>query len=70
MIDTPTLSAWESIVHILELPILALVATAAWAVIRTANRILDVLQEYPPHRHANGTIIYPTDMAPGRVEKS
>jgi hypothetical protein len=40
----------------------------AWKVNRMANRILDVLEDFPPHRHVNGKIIYPSDYKPPVVE--
>jgi len=42
--------------------------TLAWKANRTLNRWIDVMREYPPHRHFNGRILYPSGMEPGRVE--
>ena len=35
------------------------IVTAALFVIRAANRVWTVLKDFPPHRHINGSIIYP-----------
>jgi hypothetical protein len=42
--------------------------TVAWKANRTLNRWLDVMKDYPPHRHFNGRIVYPKGMEPGVVE--
>lgn len=39
-----------------------------WKANRTLNRWLDVLKDFPPHRHANGLILYPQGMEPGEVQ--
>jgi hypothetical protein len=39
-----------------------------WRILRKFDRVLDVLQEYPPHRHSNGKIVYPKHFSPSVVE--
>lgn len=40
------------------------VLTAAFFVIRAANRVYSVLRDYPPHAHINGSIVYPEGFPP------
>lgn len=47
---------------------LAVVLGIGWKVNRVANRILDVLADFPPHRHVNGKISYPKGYEPAAVE--
>lgn len=35
------------------------------AVLRKLDRLIVVFEEYPPHRHAGNTIIYPKGQEPG-----
>ncbi|HLJ26580.1 MAG TPA: hypothetical protein VKY85_07705 [Candidatus Angelobacter sp.] len=42
---------------------------AAWKVISAANRVLDVLKDFPPHRHVNGHVIYPEGFQPSPIEE-
>lgn len=57
---------WDGIFHVGDFVILAGVA---WRVLRVANRIMDVMKYFPPHRHSNGTIEYPAGFEPGHSEK-
>lgn len=45
-------------------------AVFLWKAVRALNRWYDVLTEYPPHKHVNGHILYPTKLAPGKMEKT
>lgn len=40
----------------------------AWKANRVLNRHLDILKDFPPHRHINGKIIYPRDFEPPQTE--
>lgn len=40
-----------------------------WKGIRTLNRLYDVMLDFPPHAHDNGTIRYPKGFEPGMVVK-
>jgi hypothetical protein len=40
-----------------------------WKVNRTLNRWMDLMIEYPLHRHENGLILFPKGMAPGEVKR-
>lgn len=42
---------------------------AGMRVIRAANRVLDVMKDFPPHRHVNGHVIYPEGFPPAAVEQ-
>ena len=50
--------------HIAEL---LTILTAAFFVIRAANRVWSVLKDFPPHRHINGSIIYPEGFEPTEI---
>lgn len=50
--------------HIAEL---LTILTAAFFVIRAANRVWSVLKDFPPHRHINGSIFYPSGFEPTHV---
>lgn len=43
------------------------VCTAAWRVIRAAGKVEDMLENFPPHRHVNGSILYPKGYEPTEV---
>jgi hypothetical protein len=43
------------------------IMTAAGFVIRAANRVWTVLKDFPPHRHINGSIIYPEGFEPTAI---
>jgi hypothetical protein len=38
-------------------------------VVRAANRVLDVMRDFPPHRHVNGHVIYPEGYPPAPIEE-
>ncbi|HUJ33274.1 MAG TPA: hypothetical protein VLY23_18475 [Candidatus Acidoferrum sp.] len=47
-----------------------LLAGVAWRVLRVANRLMDVLKYFPPHRHSEGgSIEYPPGFEPGHSER-
>ena len=48
--------------------LLTLVVAGA-RVIRAANRVLDVMKDFPPHRHVNGHVIYPEGYPPAPIEE-
>jgi len=48
---------------------LLVIIAAAWRVIVAANRVSSVLKDFPPHRHVNGSVIYPDGYEPTRVQK-
>ena len=37
------------------------------AALRKLDRILSILEDYPPHRHVNGKVIYPKNYEPSPV---
>lgn len=41
----------------------------AWKVISRLNREESLHRDFPPHRHINGSIIYPREYVPTAVEK-
>lgn len=47
---------------------LVTIMTAAAYVIRAANRVFTVLKDFPPHRHINGSIVYPEGYEPTVVQ--
>lgn len=40
-----------------------------WRMFHAANRLMDVLKDYPPHLHVNGKVIYPKGFEPGKVAR-
>lgn len=56
----------DTISHLAEL---AVVGPLVWKGNRTLNRWIDIMKDFPPHAHANGTIRYPKGFEPGLVER-
>lgn len=52
--------------HVAELLV---IATAAWRVVMAANRITNMLKDYPPHRHENGLVSYPKGYEPPLTQR-
>ena len=48
---------------------LLVILSVAWKVLRVANRIIDVMGDFPPHKHINGKIVYPKHYEPTIVEE-
>jgi len=46
----------------------AIILGVAFKGIRALNRLMSILQDYPPHRHVNGKILFPKDFEPTRIE--
>jgi hypothetical protein len=55
--------------HLLHSGELLTFLLTAWYVIRYLNRRESIEKDYPPHRHANGMILYPPDRKPGTMER-
>lgn len=47
---------------------LAILLGILWKINRVANRVMDVLGDFPPHKHVNGKIVYPKGYEPTVVE--
>jgi hypothetical protein len=59
------LPSWiDPLIHILEL----LVVAGAVGYLRKITRLVDLFEEYPPHRHEPGRVLYPKHYSPGRAE--
>lgn len=58
--------------HPATVPVTAVIAIVgiAWKVIRVVNRLEMMLQEYPPHRHINGHIVYPKGYTPEKAQSA
>lgn len=54
--------------HVEHLVELGTVIGTAWRVVSIAKEVLDVLKEFPPHRHINGRIAYPKGFEPAVIE--
>jgi hypothetical protein len=39
-----------------------------WAVISKINRLISIFEDFPPHRHVNGTVLYPKGFAPETLD--
>jgi len=48
---------------------LGIFVMVAWYLIKRLNRDESLKRDFPPHRHVNGSIIYPQEYEPGRVDK-
>lgn len=47
---------------------LTVFAGVAWRVIKRLNREETLHSDFPPHRHVNGTILYPREYEPGHID--
>jgi hypothetical protein len=45
------------------------ILTVGWRVNRGFSRIIDALENFPPHRHSNGAILYPKGFDPPEIER-
>ena len=52
----------DNILHIIEILV---VGAPIWGV---AFRLTSIIKDFPPHRHANGNIIYPKGFEPSEVQ--
>jgi len=59
---------WEVLIRGLEFLLGSGVLAVLWKANRLLNRLWDVIQEYPPHRHVGHAILYPRGMSPEEVE--
>jgi hypothetical protein len=50
--------------------ILVLILGVALPAMRSASYLKGVLKNFPPHRHINGSIIYPAEYAPTDIERT
>lgn len=57
----------ELLFHGAEL--LVLIFGVAAPMIWSALRIRSILRDFPPHRHINGSIIYPAEYVPTEIER-
>lgn len=61
------MSPAELTFHFAELAVL--VFGVAAPIIWSSMRLRSILKDFPPHRHINGSIIYPAEYAPTEVER-
>lgn len=54
--------------HITHVTEFVAVLLACWRMVRAANRIVDVLKDFPPHRHVGSRILYPKGFEPALME--
>lgn len=40
-----------------------------WKIVTKLTRIASLLEDFPPHRHVNGKIVYPKDYSPGVIQQ-
>lgn len=65
MLDPSAMQTIEFLAHASEIVVsLFVILPVAWKVFRVANRILDVMKDFPPHRHVNGQIIFADGFEP------
>ena len=67
---------WDLLIHAGSGGLIVFGLAAIWEflkLMRKMNRRLDrdesLRQDYPPHRHFNGSILYPADYPPPEVER-
>jgi len=48
---------------------LLVLAGVGWRVVVAVNRLAGVLKDFPPHRHINGSVVYPDGFVPTAVQK-
>jgi hypothetical protein len=58
-------NTFDHVEHLVEL---GTVGYAAWRVVSATNRILDMLKDFPLHRHVNGKILFPKGYSPPAIE--
>lgn len=49
--------------------VLILLFGVALPMLRSSQRLRNILQDFPPHRHTNGKIIYPKGYEPSKPEQ-
>lgn len=57
---------FEFTFHTAELLVLLGVA---WRVVVALNRFTGILKDFPPHRHVNGSVIYPEGYEPTPIQR-
>lgn len=48
---------------------IVVIGAGFWKLVRVATRLLDVMEDFPPHRHVNGKVLFPKGYAPPRIER-
>jgi hypothetical protein len=48
--------------------VLSSAGALGWVIVRKFNRLESAMQEFPPHRHVNGKILYPKAFSPSIIE--
>lgn len=65
---TPQLVDWA--IHGGNISVLALVLWVAWKMNKRLDRDETLKQDFPPHRHINGSkIVYPKEYEPSVIER-
>lgn len=60
---------WQTWLLTIVGALLPLLVVLLWKINRALNRMWDVLQEYPPHRHVKKDILYPRGMSPEQAQE-
>jgi hypothetical protein len=55
---------WPHLSLTIDVTALLAILGICWKANRVLNRFLDVLREFPPHRHVGNQVLYPKDMTP------
>lgn len=59
------MTSGEVLFHIADLAsLVCLLGGILYHVVKVSNRVMSVLQDFPPHRHENGSIIFPKGFEP------
>ena len=59
----------ETLANLAELISALGVFTILWKINVFMNRLISLLKDYPPHRHTNGSVEFPTDYPPPQRER-
>lgn len=49
--------------------ILVMIVGIAVPALKASARLSSLMKDFPPHRHTDGKIIYPTGMVPTKIEE-
>jgi len=59
--------SFDNYIHATDLVLGLLFSPFAWKLNRAINKYLDERENFPPHRHENGLILFPKGLEPGVV---
>jgi len=66
-LNSNTIAEW--VLRLVELPFLPAVIYGLYRIVKALSKFETLLANYPPHRHINGSVIYPEGYEPPVVQK-